>query len=310
MSNSGLAPIWNPLYFVQRFNEYKASLGLPNPGPYEAIQREVKNTFLTNHVFDGARADLTKVLSQNFQVTHSFSLGSMVMPPTYSFGTVFVGAKSFLQGTIDTDGSLQARLNYAWSPNLVSKVQSQLSNQPGHSMLQLETDYNGDDFNLNVKAVNPSPAEGTGIFVGSYLQSVTKNLSVGLEGLLQKPTPDIEESGLAYVARYAKDNYIATAQFQGMGVIQASYYQKINEKVDFGTEVQILCAQGRREAVCSVGGKFDFRQATFRGQVDTTGKVSAVLEEKMAPGFSFLISGEIDHMKGASRFGVGIMLEA
>ncbi|KAK9746149.1 translocase of outer mitochondrial membrane [Basidiobolus ranarum] len=122
MSGSDLAQIWNPLYLVQRFNEYKASLGLPNPGSYEALQREVKNTFLTNHVFDGARADLTKVLSQNFQVTHSFSLGSMVMPPTYSFGTVFVGAKSFLQRTIDSDGWLIAGGYFGWAPNMVSKI--------------------------------------------------------------------------------------------------------------------------------------------------------------------------------------------
>jgi mitochondrial import receptor subunit TOM40 len=72
---------------------------------------------------------------------------------------------------------------------------------------------------------------------------------------------------------------------------------RYSEKVDFGTEIQLVTAGGRRDAVATVGGKFEFRRSTFRGQVDTTGKVAAVLEEKIVPGFSFLISGEMDHSK-------------
>lgn len=50
-------------------------------------------THLTNSMFDGARADLAKVLSVNpiFQVTHSFTLASQTQEPTYSFGSVFIG---------------------------------------------------------------------------------------------------------------------------------------------------------------------------------------------------------------------------
>ena len=58
------------------------------------------------------------------------------------------------------------------------------------------------------------------------------------------------------------------------------------------------------------GGKFDFRAATFRGQIDTTGRVSTVIKQKIAPGFSFIITGDIEHMKSTARFGVGIQLEA
>lgn len=52
-------------------------------------------THLTNYTFDGARADLSKVLSQvpAFQVTHSFAAGSQGQmgpsPGTYSFGAVY-----------------------------------------------------------------------------------------------------------------------------------------------------------------------------------------------------------------------------
>jgi hypothetical protein len=52
-------------------------------------------THLTNYLFDGARADLTKGLSMNpaFQVTHSFSLASQSQPPSYNFGAVYADAK-------------------------------------------------------------------------------------------------------------------------------------------------------------------------------------------------------------------------
>ncbi|KAF9095975.1 translocase of outer mitochondrial membrane [Mortierella sp. AD031] len=292
-----------------KVNKFRNDLNLPNPGSFEGVNREVKHTFLTNHVFDGARCDITKVLTPNFQVTHSFAMGAAGSPSTYNFGTAFIGQQSFLSGNLDTDGNVQARANYAWSNTNVSKIQSQLSTTPGHSMLQVEQDYNGQDFNINLKGVNPSPVEGTGIFIGSYLQSITPNLALGAEAVFQKPTPQQSETTYSYVAKYTGRDYIATATYQGFGALQAAYYLRYSDKVDFGTEIQLVTAGGRRDAVATVGGKFEFRRSTFRGQVDTTGKVSAVLEEKIVPGFSFLVSGEMDHSKGQSRFGVGMMWE-
>jgi mitochondrial import receptor subunit TOM40 len=215
-----------------------------------------------------------------------------------------------LQGTMDNDTNLNGVFRHAWSPKTATKVVAQLTNMPGHSMLQVEQEVNGSDYSLTFKTMNPNPLELTGLYMASYLQSVTQNLVVGSEIVLQRPTADMEETAMSLVGKYTGADYIATAQFQGVGAIQASYYQRINEKVDFGVELNLMVQNGRREAVATVGGKFDFRQATFRGQIDTTGKVSAVLEEKMAPGFSFLISGDLDHMKGQSKFGVGIMLSA
>ncbi|KAI9146380.1 eukaryotic porin/Tom40 [Paraphysoderma sedebokerense] len=215
--------------------------------------------------------------------------------------------------------------------SFLTKVQTQLGNQPGQSMLQVEADYSGTDYTANIKAVNPSPFDNTGIFVASYLQSVTPSLAVGIEGLYQRPMEDVEETGLSFVAKYtfAKHelktlqplnptdpipqpptaNPVLTATLQSFGALQLTYFHPVSSKVELASELQVLAAPGRREAVASVGAKFDFRTATVRNMLDTTGKISTVLEQKMAPGFSFLISGEIDHLKGASRFGVGLALE-
>ncbi|KAI8973594.1 eukaryotic porin/Tom40 [Mycotypha africana] len=303
--------LWNPLFWPRWFTYQKGQLNLPNPGRFEKLHAEVtKEVFTPNYLFDGAQANIAKELSPNFHVQHQFSLGSQVMPPMYNFTSGYMTEKTMLQGTMDNDCNLNGVFRQAWSNAAVTKVVAQFTKMAGHSMLQIEQEFNGSDYAINLKSMNPNPLERTGLYMASYLQSVSQHLVLGSEIVLQRPTPDMEETAMSFVGKYTGKDYIATAQFQGLGAIQASYYQRINEKVDFGVELNMMVQGGRREAVATVGGKFDFRQATFRGQIDTTGRVSAVLEEKMAPGFSFLISGDLDHMKGQSKFGVGIMLTA
>jgi mitochondrial import receptor subunit TOM40 len=107
-------------------------------------------THLSNYIFDGARADLTKSLSANplFQVTHSFALGSQTLPSSYNFGAIFanqkvsalkssyvapisnLSVKIFLQGGVDHDGNVNARLNQGWTPSNITKVQAQVRTSP------------------------------------------------------------------------------------------------------------------------------------------------------------------------------------
>jgi len=166
-------------------------------------------------------------------------------------------------------------------------------------MIQLEHDYHGQDFTVNVKAVNPSPATFTGIFIGSYLQSITKNLAIGFETLYQRPTPQNSEFATSYLAKLTSSdkNWIATGQLQPSGILQATYWQKLSDKVEVAADLQVLSAPTRRDAIATLGAKYDFRAATFRAQVDSTGKVSALLEQRFIPAFAFLVSGEIDHFK-------------
>ncbi|CAK5277691.1 unnamed protein product [Mycena citricolor] len=309
--STALSPISNA---YDRFAQWRTDLGLPHPGTVENLQKEIKSTHLTNFMFDGARADLTKSLSMNplFQVTHSFSLGSQTAPPSYNFGAIFGSSKLFLQGGVDHDGNVNGRFNYGWTPSSVTKLQAQLSSQVGHNMIQLEHDLQGQDYSINAKAMNPSPVDGTGIYVGSYLQSVTKNLALGVEGIFQRPTPDVAELSTTYLAKIMSSDksWIATAQTQGLGVLQASYWHKLSEKVDAGVDMQVIALPNRREAVATIGAKYDLRLATFRAQFDTTGKVSALLEQRFTPVFAFLVAGEIDHFKNAAKVGVGVMIES
>ncbi len=222
---------------------------------------------------------------------------------------------------MDHDGNVNARLNQGWSPGNVSKFQAQVRYKtfearslpdaiyrcrpsPGTTCCKWSTIIKDRDYSLNGKALNPWPTDLTGIYIGSYLQSVTKNLALGVECLYQRPAPEISELATSYIAKLSgtDKNWIATANFQPAGILQATYWQKLSEKVDVAADLQVIAAPARRDAIATLGVKYDLRLATFRAQVDSGGKVSALLEQRFTPTFTFMLSGEIDHWK------VGIFL--
>jgi mitochondrial import receptor subunit TOM40 len=97
--------------------------------------------------------------------------------------------------------------------------------QPGHTMIQLEHDYSGLVYTLKSKAINPSVLDGFSIYAGSYLQSVTKNLALGIETLYQRAAHDQTKMSSSYLAKLTGSDgkWIATAQFQPIGVLQTTY---------------------------------------------------------------------------------------
>ncbi|GAA5952381.1 hypothetical protein JCM3765_001955 [Sporobolomyces pararoseus] len=326
---SFLSPLTN---LIDRIDQARDRLALPEPGKFEDLGREVRLTHLSDYTFDGARADLSKTLSQvpAFQVTHSFALGSNggpmggISPGTYKFGAVYATSKTFLQGMVDNEGSITGRFNYGWSPNNTTKFAMQLPSSPtAPSMLSVEHDRVGKDYTLSLKSYNPSPVDLTGSYIAAYLQSLTPHFAVGVETLYQRPTPEVEDCSIGYMAKYhviekdsmgqmLKGSWIATGQLMSQGIWQATYWKKLAERVDAGVDLMVIPALDPRErkAVATAGVKYDFRMATFRGQVDSTGKVAALLEQRFSPAFAFLVAGEIDQVKNTSKFGVGIQVDS
>lgn len=74
------------------FARRRADLGLSNPGTVEMVSREVqKEVLLSNFMFTGLRADLTKVfgVSPLFRISHAFTMGSQGNLPPYALSTMF-----------------------------------------------------------------------------------------------------------------------------------------------------------------------------------------------------------------------------
>lgn len=141
---------------------------------------------------------------------------------------------------------------------------------------------------------------------------MTPNLSLGLESVWQRQAASVgPETALSYVARYASKDWVASAQLQAQGALQATYWRRIAERVEAGVDCQLTFAGGmargggggmmgsgmRKEGVTTIGAKYEFRMSTFRAQVDTQGRLCCMLEKRIAPTVSLTFVGDVDHFK-------------
>jgi mitochondrial import receptor subunit TOM40 len=177
---------------------------------------------------------------------------------------------------------------------------------PGGAQFSPELDYKGDDFTASIKSMNPSLLEGglTGMFIGSYMQSITKRLALGMEAVWQKPAgAPAPEAAVSYAGRYTGDDWIASAQLLTQGGLQASYWRKLTERVETGVDVSLQFAAMdmmggiRKEGAATFGAKYEFSRSVFRAQIDSAGKVGCLLDKIVAPAVRVTFAGEIDHVK-------------
>ncbi|KAH0370987.1 hypothetical protein KCU65_g2244, partial [Aureobasidium melanogenum] len=323
VSNNALVSALKDTYSA--FQARREALGLTNPGTVENVAKEVqRDVFLNNLSFSGLRADLTKAFSVSplFQVSHAFSQGSQQIPP-YAFLALYGTNKVFCQGNLDSDLSLSARFNYRWTPRWVTKTTTQIQAAsmagPGGAQFSLENDYVGDDFTAQIKAMNPSVLDGplTGIFIGSYLQSITPRLALGLEAVYQRPAAQMgPEAMISYAAKYKGEDWIASAQLMPSGGVQGSYWRRLSAQLETGVDLNLQFAGNpmmggmRKEGVATLGAKYDFRASSFRAQVDTAGKLGVLLEKRIVPMVQITFAGELDHVKNAAKVGLAVSIEA
>ncbi|KAG7109474.1 Mitochondrial import receptor subunit tom40 like protein [Verticillium longisporum] len=151
-----------------------------------------------------------------------------------------------------------------------------------------------------------------------YLQSVTPKLALGLEtvwqraGLTQGP-----EMATSYSLRYKSDDWVATAQLQAQGALNTSYWRRLSEKVQAGCDLTLSLAPSggmmggiQKEGIATMGAKYDFRMSTFRAQVDSKGKLSCLLEKRIAAPVMMTFAADVDHFTQQAKIGVAISVEA
>lgn len=218
-----------------------------------------------------------------------------------------------LQGTFSSDQSVTAMGNIRWTPQWVTRTQTQIDPRSPQTMLQVENEFTGEDFSAAVKVLNPSVMEGglTAIVIADYMQAITPKLSLGLEGVWQRPSLGAKpETALSYAARYRNTDWIASAQVHASGQLGASYWRRLSEKVDAGVDCQLQFAPGmggagmfggmKKEGSATVGVKYNFATSVYRAQIDSAGKVGCVLEKRVAPAITFNFAAEIDQWKVCS----------
>ncbi|KAG0682836.1 translocase of outer mitochondrial membrane [Pichia californica] len=310
----------------QTIIQHRNSLDLVNPGIMENINKEIsKDVFLSLYQFTGLKADINKTFSMNpaFQIAHSFAIGSKL--PSYSFTSIIANDKALVQGTIDNEFSLTGRLNYSWDKHIFSKVSLQLAHgQP--SMCQLEHEYQANDFSVQLKALNPDITGPSyhGLLIGSLLQSITSKLSLGMETVYNAMDPNgPAQAAISLAGRYNAGDWIASAQLQAQGALVGSYWRKVAPNLEAGLETTIQAStqpvmsesmmmptiQTTIEANTVLGAKYEFRQSIYRGQLESNGDVSFMLEHRILPTIGLIFNGSINQFKNTSKLGCGIQIE-
>lgn len=176
--------------------------------------------------------------------------------------------------------------------------------------MSLEQDYHGADFTAQLKSYNPSILEGdlTGMFIGSYLQSITPRLALGMEAVLQRPGGgEPPQAAMSYAGRYKGDDWIGSLQLLTQGGLQASFWRRLSEKVDTGVDVNLqfaglsgsnaMLGGAQNQGTATLGAKYEFSRSIFRAQVDSAGKIGCVLDKVVAPPVKITFAGEMDHFK-------------
>ncbi|KAK1664288.1 hypothetical protein QYE76_052447 [Lolium multiflorum] len=282
-------------------------MNLGVPLPYEEITREAYMS-LKPDVFEGFRFDFTKMLGEYFALSHSATMGNMELPsrgddvikvPTtgYEFGANFFDPKMMLIGRMSHEGRLNARVKYDLTDDICLKYNAQLTSEPGYSQGMGSIDYKGKDFRSQLQFGNNE------FFGANYIQSVTKNLSLGTEAFWLGQQ---RKSGVGFVARYDTKNMVATGQIASTGVVSLSYVQKVSEKVSLATD--FMYNHLSKDVTASVGYDYNLRQCRLRGKVDTNGVVTALLEERLGGPLNLVLSAELDHWKKDYKFGFGMTI--
>jgi mitochondrial import receptor subunit TOM40 len=217
----------------------------------------------------------------------------------------------FLQGNMDNEGSLSTRSHWRWTAAQISKANIQIAPAgSGQDMLQVEHEYQGADFTASIKAINPSYLDGglTGIYIGSYLQSVTSKLALGIETVWQRGSLDQPpDAVMSYAARYKGADWVAALQLQGAGALNATYWRRLSEKVQAGVDMTLsvtptgtagpLGMNFDKNGIAMFGAKYDFRMSTMRAQFDSKGKLSVLVERRVAAPMTMTLGAELDHVQ-------------
>uniref|UniRef100_K3X883 Mitochondrial import receptor subunit TOM40 n=1 Tax=Globisporangium ultimum (strain ATCC 200006 / CBS 805.95 / DAOM BR144) TaxID=431595 RepID=K3X883_GLOUD len=275
---------------------------LPNPGLYENATNELKGP-VSPDAFDGFRFDFTRILGQKFSTSHTFLLGTPMIPGgLYQFGANVVAGdamdpSTFLMSKLSPDGYLDARWNQRLSSNWKMRVKSQLKAEEHASQVLADFDYMGEDFSWNMKISN-GPLLGI-----SYFQSITQHIALGGEGYYHGKHRKVIA---AYCAKYSSPLWAGTATLGAMGTLQLQYLRKVGNRMRYGTEMVYNHASG--ESQTTIGVEVDLNQTHVVSSIDQTGRVATSVETRVLPNFMLTLSAEAFPAKDDFKFGYGAQI--
>jgi len=269
------------------------------PPRLEELKKEAQG-IMNPDIFDGARFEFNKTLTQKFQLNHNITLGSSQVPSAYEFGATFGDERVLLRGRTEMSGRVNGLVHAQVSDRTLLRLQTQMNPESlAASSCEARADYKGHDFATGAAYV------AGGLTLCHAMKSITPNLAVGGEGFYHLHKP-LKGASLAARAVWGpKEEHVATVKAGSFGQAELSYQRKVSDKVGLATELMYyhnqLCTFG-------LGYEFRLRQATFKGVIQSDTTCSASLEERVSAGVNLLLSGQLNHKKKDYKFGFGLAI--
>ena len=265
-------------------------------------------------VFDGCRFDIAKGFNEKFAVTHTILLGSSFIQPSgrlYQFGTTFTPNRAtMLMGRVNpADGNVKLIAQGLLSERHTLKANCDFNRsgvaEPQPSSGVFNYQWKGDDSSCGLQAQLVEGDDATLKF--SVLQALTSKWVAGAEGEYNTGKGSAKA---AFGARYAGSDFMASTNYSFAQSAPANYtinchfMKQVDRKVNLAASLTLV--PPRDEASFAVGYVFNLETAKVSATVHSNWSMHATLEEHIAPGFSLLFSGMLDHAKENYKFGVGL----
>ena len=267
-------------------------------------------------VFDGCRFEIAKGFNEKFAVTHSLLLGSSFLPPpsgrVYQFGTTYTPTReTMLMGRVNpADGAVKMIAAGPLTSRATCRVNCDFNRsgaaEAAPSAGVLDVSYKGDDYSIGLQS---QLVEGESPQVKfSFLQSLTTKVVAGAEATYMSGKA---AAHVALGARYAGADFMASGNYsflQGSPnhKIECHFMKKVDPKVSLAAS--LTCVPKTKVASVALGYVFNLQTAKVSATVHSNWQMHATLEEHIAPGFSLLFSGLLDHSKENYKFGVGLQI--
>jgi mitochondrial import receptor subunit TOM40 len=272
---------------------------------YEALSRDWKQ-ISTQDNFDGFRLETQKTISKNLLTSHIVQLGSSMAPYIYQFGPTYQSANSLMLARIGLEKDLMAHLERKITPNLTAKLNLQGDlNKVSKTVYDIGLEHTSSHLALAGKAIY----SGSWIYQANVTRRVSPNIQAGVDlTYLTALKLSFAQAGMRWALGHNSvfAQFARTPNFQSMkndsNSIKVNYTRTVTPRCAVGTEYELtlpFAASALR--FCYF---YTFRQARVQGSIDTSGKISATLQEMH--GLSF--SGVIDYVEGLYKFGFALRL--
>ncbi|CAI5798238.1 mitochondrial import receptor subunit TOM40B isoform X1 [Podarcis raffonei] len=299
----------SPLPGLRRGSHRKEPLA--NPGSFDELHRKCKEVFPQQT--EGVKLIINKSLTSHFQVTHTIHM-STIGQSSYHLNTTYVGDQQLspteafptLIGDINNAGSLNAQVLHLLAERIRTKAVFQ-TQQSKFVTWQFDTEYRGDDYTATLTLGNPDLISESIIVVAHFLQSITSRLVLGGEMVYHR-RPGEEGAIVTLAGKYTALKWIATLNL-GYGGAHASYYHRANDQIQVGVEFE---ANTRlQDTSFAFGYQLTLPQANmvFRGFLDSSWCVGAVLEKKLPPlPVTLALGAFLNHWKNRFHCGFSIIV--